>query len=288
MMEFGGKTSSVMFTKIINGKSVYLFIDAGLGIIDAGKQIVPSFFDGTGSKEMTILFTHLHPDHTEGFTFFAPNFIPGTKLHLLGPSSLKKNVGMVLQDKMAPPTYPIEYKDLKSERLHGIVSDGQTFYIDNNGKPVQGTAKVPLDRSKLAFEVKVMQSFAPSHPQQGSIYYRITDVEMDKSVACIWDIESRKGGDQRVIAFSKGADVMIHDTQYTEQEYDSDKMIVQGFGHSTYEMAIENAVAAGVGTLYGFHFNPTHTDVMLEMIETSFGESPLEFKLAREGWSFDL
>jgi len=82
-----------------------------------------------------------------------------------------------------------------------------------------------------------MQAFAPSHPQQGALYYRVRDIETGKSVACIWDNESKIGGDKAVINFSKGADVMIHDTQYTREEYESDKMIVQGFGHSTYEMA---------------------------------------------------
>jgi len=283
MMKYGGKTSSVMISKEVEGKEICLLVDAGLGVIDAGKYMVPKFFNGTCSKEFTMLFTHLHPDHTEGFTFFAPNFIPGTKIHLLGPAALKKNVGMVLQDKMAPPTYPIEYKDLKSERLHGIVTDGQIFYIDNNGKPIKDMTK-----GKAVFRVKVMQSYAPSHPQQGSIYYRIEDCETNKSIVCGWDIESRTGGDQRFIAFSKGANIMIHDTQYTEEEYNSDKMIVQGFGHSTYEMAIENAIAAGVEMLVGFHFNPTHTDSKLEEIRSNILNKlslSLLFALAQEGAS---
>jgi ribonuclease BN (tRNA processing enzyme) len=108
-----------------------------------------------------------------------------------------------------------------------------------------------------------MHSYAPSHPQQGAIYYRITDPDTKKSVACIWDLESRRGGDQRVIQFSKDVDIMIHDTQYTDEEYYSDKVIVQGFGHSTYTMAIENALAANVKILVPFHYNPNHTDEFL-------------------------
>jgi len=285
MMKIGGRTSSVMFTKDADGKKIYLFIDSGLGVIEAGKAILPSFFDGTGSKEFTMLFTHLHPDHTEGFTFFAPNFIPGTKIHLWGPATLKKNVGIVLRDKMAPPTYPIEYKDLKSERSHAIVEDGQTFYITSGGKPVNETGK-----NKIVFEVKVMKAYAPSHPQQGSNYYRITDYESKKSVACIWDIESHRGGDQRVIAFSKGADVMIHDTQYTDEEYDSDKMVVQGFGHSTFSMAAENAVKAKVKMLVGFHYNPVHTDKRLQEISDDLNKKipDINFWLSKEGASIDM
>jgi len=288
MLRFGGNTSSVLFEKNVNGKKVYLFIDSGFGIIQAGKYILPSFFNGTASKEFSILFTHLHPDHTEGFTFFAPNFITGIKIHLLGPSALKKNVGKVLKEKMAPPTYPIEYKDLKSERFHGIVEDEQKIYITSEGKPVYSAGN-----NKIVFEIKVMKSFAPSHPQQGCLYYRITDVETKKSAACIWDIESRRGGDQRVIAFSKDADIMIHDTQYTDEEYDSDKMIVQGFGHSTYTMAVENALKANVKMLVGFHYNPAHTDQKLIEISGEINKklqengSPLIFHLSAERSSIE-
>ena len=284
MMEYGGRTASVMITKEHNGKTIPLFIDAGIGIIEAGKFILPGLFNGSINKEFTLLFTHLHPDHTEGFTFFGPNFIPGTIIHLLGPSSLKKNVGSILRDKMFPPTYPIEYKDLKSERIHGVVEDGETLYIGPEGRPNK-------DPGNHLLEVRIMQSFAPSHPQQGAVYYRITDVETKKSLACIWDLESRRGGDQRVIAFSKGADVMIHDTQYTDEEYDSDKMIVQGFGHSTYTMAVENAKLAGVKTLIGFHYNPVHTDEKLKSIAQDIinkTKNHLEFMLSKEGLSLDI
>ena len=285
MLRYGGRTSCVGFFKEVDGVTIPLYIDAGLGIIEAGKEIIPKMFNGTAVKEFAILFTHLHPDHTEGFTFFAPNFISGTKLFLHGPISLKKNVGMIFRDKMAPPTYPIEYKDLKSERVHGVVTDGQMFYINRKGAVIQ-TLK-PSDDPPV-FEIKAMQSFAPSHPQQGSIYYRITDCENKKSAACIWDIESRVGGDQRVIAFSKDADVMIHDTQYTDEEYNSSKMIVQGFGHSTYTMAVENAQKAKVPVLVAFHFNPAHTDAKLEEIAKNLKTDELQFILSKEGLELEV
>jgi len=284
MLRYGGRTACVGIFKEVDGITIPIYIDAGLGIIEAGREILPKIFNKTATKEFPILFTHLHPDHTEGFTFFAPNFVPNIKLYLLGPASLKKNVGMVLRDKMAPPSYPIEYKDLKSERKHGIITDGQLFYIGSKGELI-----THLKQShKPIFEIKAMQSFAPSHPQQGSIYYRITDLENKKSVACIWDIESRIGGDQRVIAFSKGADVMIHDTQYTDEEYNSDKMIVQGFGHSTYTMAVENAEKANVPTLVAFHYNPTHTDKKLEEIVKGLVVKKTKFILSHEGLELKL
>ena len=299
MMKYGGHTSSVVVTKKVNGITYPLFIDAGTGIIDAGKSFIPMFFEKNCPATFTILFSHLHPDHTSGFTFFPFNFIPGVKLNLLGPSTLKKNVGIVLRDKMAPPTYPIEYKDLKSERIHGVVEDGTVFWIDKTGNIDKNGPKmkegpnsnfVYKADSDFVYKIQSMAAYAPSHPQQGAIYYRVTDCETGKSVVSAWDLESRAGGDQRVIAFSKDADVMIHDTQYTEEEYKSNKMVVQGFGHSTYEMAIENAEKAGVKTLVPFHYNPNHTDDDLDNIAAKITESKnnLQVFFAKENHSLEL
>jgi len=295
MMNYGGRTASVMFTKKnVEDKNIPLFVDAGLGFIEAGKAIMPGIFFGSISKTFTVLFTHLHPDHTEGFTFFGPNFLPDVEMHLLGPASLKKNVGIVLRDKMAPPTYPIEYKDLKSKRIHGVVEDGDVLWIDQSGAPVRKKPATPL------FEVKVMQSFAPSHPQQGSIYYRVTDPDTGKSVVCLWDIESRRGGDQRAIAFSRGCDALIHDSQYTDEEYDSTgPVVVQGFGHSTYTMALENARLAGAKVLIPFHYNPSHTDEKLDEIEkyvenlnelntTMNGDEKVKVIMSKEGLTLEI
>jgi ribonuclease BN (tRNA processing enzyme) len=284
MMGYGGRTASVMFSKEINGRVVPIFIDAGIGIIEAGKRILPQIFADKHVKKLNMFFTHLHPDHTEGFTFFAPNFLPQVELNLFGMAALKKNVGMVLRDKMAPPTYPIEYKDLKSTRNHFVISDGQTLYIDMLGQ----VTKKPV--GIVAYIVQAMQAFAPSHPQQGSIYYKVTDPDTNKSVACIWDIESRRGGDQRVISFAKDAEIMIHDTQYTDEEYDSDKMVVQGFGHSTYSMAVENAVKAGVKkALIPFHYSPTHTDDMLDKITSDYkGRKDIYVYPSRENMVIDI
>jgi ribonuclease BN (tRNA processing enzyme) len=133
-----------------------------------------------------------------------------------------------------------------------------------------------------------MQSFAPSHPQQGALYFKVTDAKTKKSVACIWDIESHTGGDMRVINFSKGCDYMIHDTQYTDEEYYSNKMIVQGFGHSTYNMAVENAAKAGVGTLIPFHYNPNHTDEKLDEIFNNMKDKSVLRFMAKEGMTVEI
>lgn len=270
---YGGNTTCVSFTSEINGKTHRLIIDCGTGAVNLGKEIITNYFAGKENLDITILFTHLHPDHIQAFPFFAPNYFKECSIKLMGMKTLKKHVGIVLEQSMVPPTFPIEYKDLKSNRKHYELKDGQHFKIDN------------------IFGVNVMQAYAPSHPQQGCLYYIITDLTSNKKVACIWDLESKLGGDKAVIKFAKGCDIMIHDTQYTAEEYGNDKVIVQGFGHSTYEMAIDNALQSCIkDKLICTHFNPAHSDNKLEAIQNKYLHNENTFKLilAKEGMEIEI
>lgn len=274
-VKYGGNTTCVTITKEVKGKTVRIILDSGSGIVKLGKDIMKNLKNEV--QPITMLFTHLHPDHTTEFPFFAPNFLSSTVLNLYGMQALKMHVGKILERNMLPPNFPIEYKDLKSVRNHFIIKDNSSFFIKYENKEI--------------FQILAMQSFAPSHPQQGAIYYKIIDCEKGSSIACIWDIESKIGGDKAVINFSKDCDVMIHDTQYTKEEYESDKMIVQGFGHSTFDMAVENAKQANIKKmLLCTHFNPNHTDEFLDKIQQKLDglELPFKIKLAYEGFELEV
>lgn len=178
---------------------------------------------------------------------------------------------------MIPPNFPIEYKHLKSNRNHFEVSDGLFLSINSKIEDV--------------FRIDCMRAYAPSHPQQGAMYYKITDKQSGKSVACIWDNESKVGGDKAVINFIRGCDVVIHDTQYTKEEYENDKIIVQGFGHSTYDMALENAIQASIPRLVCIHYNPSHTDSKLDQIESETitkSHGRVIIHMAKEGREIEL
>jgi phosphoribosyl 1,2-cyclic phosphodiesterase len=284
-VEYGGNTTCVSFSREdSNGLIHRLIIDSGTGIIALGKDIVTNFFNKKESLDINIFFTHLHPDHSQGFPFFGPNYFKSTRIDLFGMETLGKSIEQVLTAQMTPPIFPIEYKSLKGEKTSHTVEDGDILNL-------------PLDREPLHhFTVSVMRAFAPSHPQQGALYYKIKENKPDgKTVACIWDHESKIGGDQAVINFIRGCDIVIHDTQYTEEEYKSNKMIVQGFGHSTYEMAIENATQAGVPKLICIHYNPAHTDEILNKIQKFYSGSAFNSNiigknmiLAKEGMEFEV
>lgn len=281
-IKYGGNTTCVSVTSEFEGKIIRIIIDSGTGIISLGKKMVGNFFAKKENLTNTLLFTHLHPDHDQGFPFFAPNFFSNCELHLMGMKTLKKHIGSVLEQEMLPPTFPIEYKDLKSKRTHYEIKDGQTVFIGSSGKPL-------LEKSDSSvFKVDAMQSYAPSHPQQGAVYYRITELSSGKSVACIWDLESHYGGDKRVISFAKDCDIMIHDTQYTDEEYNNEKMVVQGFGHSTYTMAIDNATQANAKKLVCMHYNPNHTDSMLDKLSETVRSDNLEIVFSKENMIIEI
>jgi phosphoribosyl 1,2-cyclic phosphodiesterase len=282
MSRYGGCTLCVEIVKTNKeGIKVPVIIDAGTGLIKYGYELVDKVNAGEYSKTFPLFFTHVHPDHLEGFNFFQPIFFECYTLFLLGMEFPQWDVETVLRNRMGSPVFPTEYRNLKSRRVYRTLADGDIVYVSQDGGP--------CDKANDAlFEIRVMQAYVPSHPQQGVLYYRVIDPEDGSSIACIWDIESHPGGDIRVINFSKGADVMIHDTQYTEEEYANDKFPVQGFGHSTYAMAVENAKKAGVKNLIPFHYNPRHSDHFLDKIKRRHTRHPFGFYMSYEGLSLTL
>jgi ribonuclease BN (tRNA processing enzyme) len=287
MMKYGGNTSCVEIVKANDqGLKVPVIIDAGSGIISFGYALGKRILSKEYSPVFPMLFTHTHPDHTEGFNFFTPIFFPFCKIYILGMKAAKKSTGDILRQKARPPVFPVEYRDFKAALEDRVLRDGQTFYITQEGEPVE-ECENPL------FKIETLRAFAPSHPQQGALYYRISDTGGGETggstVACIWDNESHSGGDARVINFAHGADLMIHDTQYSDDEYQSRKNPVQGFGHSSYSMAMENARESEVKYFLSFHYSPRHTDAFLDGIEKKYSAAaPFEFIMAREGLSLTL
>lgn len=73
-IKYGGNTTCVSISEEVNGQIVRIIIDAGTGIINLGNEIITNYFKQKEKLNISIFFTHLHPDHTQGFVFFAPNF----------------------------------------------------------------------------------------------------------------------------------------------------------------------------------------------------------------------
>ncbi|MFM8319320.1 MAG: MBL fold metallo-hydrolase [Chloroflexota bacterium] len=281
----GGNTPCV---EVRAGRQV-LILDAGTGIIALGRSLLQRSAAAGQPVAATLLFSHMHHDHTQGFPFFAPAFVPTTRLHIFGPHTFERDLSQVLAQNMVPPVFPITLYDMSaSKEIHAISESSCLALSTQGGPPQQYPAGVHLppaaDSDRLL--VRALRSYA--HPG-GTLIYRID--WRGQSLVYATDTEGYSSTDRRLADFARGAGLLIHDAQYTQEHYlgqGGGRRATQGWGHSTAEMACEVALAAGVERLALFHHDPTYPDDEIERIEAAAaGRFPGAFA-AREGQEISL
>jgi len=255
-LEFCGNTSCV-FICFDNGRVAIL--DAGTGIRKLGDD-----FKRRSIEQYDNIFiglSHTHWDHIQGFPFFMPAYDP--KRHF---------------------TIAIYGKDRQISSLESIF----TTQMQQEYFPV------PLEKmgAQLTFWQADISSFtAPSgvhvvasrHNHPGGAYgYRIT--EGSKILVYCTDIEHGDRIDPNVVVLASRADLLIHDAQYSHDELKEKR----GWGHSSWEQAVEVALQAGVKKLALFHHNPDYNDSFLLNMEKQCREKFPESFFAREGMEIDF
>ncbi len=277
----GGNTPSVQ----VRAANHLIILDAGTGVIGLGNAMVEQYRANQHPMTATLFFTHTHHDHTQGFPFFTPTHYQTTRLYVFGPKTLHQDLEEVLSRAMLPPVFPITLDELPCLRVMRNLQEGEVIVLNDK----ESEPRVLVERDETPQNVpehvivRVLRSHA--HPQ-GVFIYRIEFG--GKAMVFATDTEGYVGGDQRLIQFAQGADLLIHDAQYTEAEYSSDITPKQGWGHSTWQMAQAVARAASVKQLALFHHDPTHSDEMLEDIEKQAQAAFPQTVLAREGMKIDL
>ena len=253
-VKFGGNTACVEVQ--IGNRTIIL--DAGTGIIPLGRELARTKRAG----ELLLLFSHLHHDHTQGFPFFVPAYIPNAKLHIYGPDGTHESMKSVLERNQSSETFPVGLRDMSSSKDIQAVRESQVIVWDETGVRVAESAS-GLDDDAIV--IRIHKSYA--HP--GSVFmYRIT--WRGKSVVYATDTEGYVGTDKRLVKFAKDADVLIHDAQYLDEHYWGQLEgfpSTQGFGHSTVTMACEVAASTSTGQLILFHHDPAYTDDILAGME---------------------
>jgi phosphoribosyl 1,2-cyclic phosphodiesterase len=254
---YGGNTSCVA----VEDDGWLLVLDAGTGIRRLGLAIGPNL------RRVDLLLTHLHLDHIQGLGFFAPLFNPEVEAHIWGPASTTLGLGARLTKYLSPPLFPVHLRDLPCRlELH----------------------EVPCDKVEIGpFSIT---SSLVCHPGP-TVGYRI---ENDGAVvAYLPDHEPALGTTEFPVEtdwtsgfdIAQGADLLIHDAQYTLDEYDARV----GWGHSSLQQAIAFATAAGVAELVPFHHDPTHSDLQIDrMIAAAIEECRPSFRVTpgEEGRTF--
>ena len=234
-IRYGGNTSAV---QVRGPDGTVLVLDAGTGIRRLGMQISQAI------TRIDILLTHLHMDHIQGLGFFGPLFDPRFNVHIWGPASSTLTLEARLARYLSPPLFPVHLRDLPGVVCHEVPCP--SFQI--------GPFRI---RTSLV-----------CHPGP-TVGYRIESE--DGIVAYLCDHEPALGllnGRWPAPDWISGydiavdADLLIHDAQYTDEEY---RRCI-GWGHSTYRHAFEFADQVGAKQIVPFHHDPSHDDDTLDRL----------------------
>jgi len=181
--------------------------------------------------------------------------------------------------------FPVSLDELKGKKEIFSLAGGEVIRFRSPGKrPKTGGNR--MTNSSDANEVIVKTLKSPAHPLNGVMLYRV--YHKTKSVVYATDIEQQEGGYPEIIEFFRGADLLIHDAQYLNEEYFSRTKPRKGWGHSTLDMAIDVAKKAEVKRLVLFHHEPTHDDKTMKQIEKQAKRLFRSSVVAHEGMEIAL
>jgi phosphoribosyl 1,2-cyclic phosphodiesterase len=227
-VRYGGNTSCV---EVRLDDGTLIIIDAGSGIRGLGATL--------GACQATLLLSHYHWDHIQGFPFFASAFNPDSSIRVIGPESEGKGPKEYLFGEMTAPYFPAPPGQLQGLTGCAVVP-ATSFTI--GGARIR-TARTCHPGMTLGYRIEA----------DGWTAVYLSDDEVDVAPP-----EILAG----VVDLARDADLLIHDCQYAEVEYPARR----GWGHSTPRQAVKVAAAAGVRHLMLFHHDPAHSDEQLEAL----------------------
>lgn len=271
---YGGNTTCVC----IRIPGLVVIVDGGSGLRTLGLDL---------AREMPLhavfFFSHVHWDHIQGFPFFIPGLVAGNTFDMYGPS-LNKTPGFIgsvlekaLRGQQEDLNFPVRLDDMPAK---------MNFTDLGEGRPVT------LEGSESSL---VVAAAALNHPG-GCFGYRFTEKRKDGSEAVFvfaTDTEHPGRNNPRLQKLCRKADILVHDAQYTEDEYEGRLGIPRkGWGHSTWTRALREAAAAGVKRLLLTHHDPLHDDWAIARIENEARKEGLKLDIevdaAYEGMEVEI
>ncbi len=248
MNGYGGDTSCL---EVVCGDN-RLILDAGTGLRKLGLSLAAN-----GACDADLFFTHTHFDHVCGLPFFAPLFMPGNRIRLwAGHLKPEYSLKQVLVEMMMAPLFPVPPEIFQAEVTYNDFNCGAVM-TPREGVTVRTT---PLN-----------------HPNRATGYR----IEFNgHSICYITDTEHFEDGvDSKIVDLVAGADLVIYDSTYTDDEYPRFK----GFGHSTWQEGVRLVEAANAKTLVIFHHDPSHDDDFMDSVAAEAEAMRPGTLVAREG-----
>jgi len=232
-LEFGGNTTCV---EVVLRSGRRIVIDGGTGIRLLGEHLKTK----VATIRLNLLLTHNHWDHLIGLPFFAPIYREDSEIKIDGWPLAFQALKRVFDDHMGDGFFPVAFDQLKA-------------HISFANK---------IARSPQVLDDVEIEALPLNHPQ-GCLGFRFQ--EEGQTMVFITDNELGLDGGYRFpdfVKFAKGADLLIHDAQYVPEEMP----VHRGWGHSTYQEAVNLALEAGAKTLLLTHHDPSRTDEQIRQI----------------------
>lgn len=287
-MKYGGNTACIelRFPEV----NRHIIIDAGSGIRElAGHMIKHDLPRGPISTE--IYLSHTHWDHIMGFPFFVPAYIPGTKIKVFGPVTYEDDpLDEIVGGQMKYRYFPVNMGELAATIVYERLKEDPQ--IDLGDGIILSTAIInhPITALgyRFSFRDKVFCTAYDTEPFRNLFVTDPEDPSYDELMAHEGELAAREQN-QVLEDFFAGADLLVHDAQYTREEYLAGKV---DWGHTPIEHAIASARRAGVKRLALFHHDPERSDDQLDQMAQIYcnpGDADdTEIFFAREGMEIEL
>lgn len=285
-MNYGGNTACVE----INVGGLLIIFDAGTGIVSLGDDLLEKYIISSVDKAdrppicANIFLSHIHFDHLLGLTFFNPIHIDKSKINIFGSGNGKNTFKNDLSTLVFGKSFPLDLEDLacnlRIEDLYG--SCAVLINKDGSYNLVNSDENIILDQDSVL--ISFYKSFV--HPQDGVMIYKIS--YQGKSVVYATDKECYFGGDKRFVKFAKHCNLLIHDSQYTTEDYLNPNSPKQGFGHSTFDMAVETFKQTEAKKIVFFHYDPKYKDSKLDNIKELYTSVNNNIIMSYEGLELEI
>ncbi len=277
---YGGNTSC---TELHLDDDNLLILDAGTGIRNLGNALA----ERNGRVKAYILITHPHWDHIQGFPFFKPAFVEGNEITIIGPEARGVTLAELIAEQMNKIYFPVKLSELqarinfmplKEDTVKVFDAKVTSFFVNHPGFTLG---------YRISYGGKSLAYISDNEP-----YTRETASLFSNGEPDVLKLFENYDGDpnKRVIDAIRGADVLIHDSTYTPEQY-ADHI---GWGHSHYLHTLKVAAEAGVKKLFLFHYDPVMDDDSLdevmdrcrkEMKRQNYG---FTLEAAKEGKEFEF